>query len=425
MRRMLAGGCLVAVTALTGLAQGPLNPSGPPAPGMRTLQELWDIVTASQIQIANLQSQVDALTNQIEQTQAELSAGLEGVSQGEFAARAAPMILTLVSNHCDTAQRSPMVLSSGAPYIAYGDSQDAQLKLLAYTTAGRVSDTVTGAVPVGISMVLNASSSELLISRYTSGFGSANGGVEVLYGIPGSWTKLAVETNGVADGTDTSLALAASGQPAVSYASWTGEGFLHRKLRYAGFDGSQWIRYTVDDSGDVGVYSSLAFSGPLPCISYYDRAEGNLKYAQWNGSAWVTEVVDAAGDVGLFTSLKIAPDGRPAISYYGNGDLKFAKWDGSSWDIQTVDSEGDVGLYPSLDFVADRPAIAYFDSSRGDLKYAEWSGSRWRVRTVDASPPFQAVGLNPTLKVNPSGVPVISYQDQGQGSIKYVELPAN
>jgi hypothetical protein len=67
-------------------------------------------------------------------------------------------------------------------------------------------------------------------------------------------------------------------------------------------------------------------SGGKPHISYYDYTSVNLKYARWTGSAWSVETVDSTGDVGDYTSLALDSEDRPHISYYDytNKNLKYA-----------------------------------------------------------------------------------------------------
>ena len=94
------------------------------------------------------------------------------------------------------------------------------------------------------------------------------------------------------------------------------------------YAGTVWNIETVDSTGDVGWYLSLAFdSGGNPCISYLDYTNGDLKYAKWTGSSWNIQTVDSTGDVGKYSSLAFDSGGNPCISYYGvtNGDLKYAR----------------------------------------------------------------------------------------------------
>ncbi len=97
--------------------------------------------------------------------------------------------------------------------------------------------------------------------------------------------------------------------------------FDGHQLRYASFD-TDYYGDVVDDSTDVGYYSSLALdSQEYPHISYYDFANGNLKFAQWNGSAWLIETVDSMDDVGSFTSLAL--DGSEQSAYQL---LRYDQW---------------------------------------------------------------------------------------------------
>ena len=88
-----------------------------------------------------------------------------------------------------------------------------------------------------------------------------------------------------------------------------------------------WKIADVDSEGDLGVYSSLAFSSSgHPAISYYDRTNKDLKYALFDGKNWKKQTIDSEGDVGTHISLAFSPSGHPAISYYDykSKDLKFA-----------------------------------------------------------------------------------------------------
>ena len=60
-----------------------------------------------------------------------------------------------------------------------------------------------------------------------------------------------------------------------------------------------WQTVTVDTTGSVGVYNSLALDAQgNPRISYYDETGEDLKYAAKNGATWTLETVDATGSVG-------------------------------------------------------------------------------------------------------------------------------
>ena len=148
-------------------------------------------------------------------------------------------------------------------------------------------------------------------------------------------------------------------------------------------DGISWNDWTyVPESLSLSTsYTSSMFSvinvGGFPAISYYDGTNLDLKYVRAtnaDGSAWGTPVtVDSTGSVGQYASLAIV-NGNPAIGYYDatNGYLKYVRAtnaDGSAWGTPvTVDSTGFVGQYASLAIVNGNPAIGYYDGSNAYLK---------------------------------------------------------
>ncbi|MBU0569004.1 choice-of-anchor D domain-containing protein, partial [bacterium] len=160
-----------------------------------------------------------------------------------------------------------------------------------------------------------------------------------------------------------------------------------------------------------------------PHISYYDGTNYDLKYASYNGSAWNIQTVDSSGYVGQYTSLALDGSGQPHISYYDNSndDLKYASYNGSAWNIQTVDSSGYVGKYTSLALDGSGyPHISYYDSDNDALKYTSYNGSAWNIQTVDSS---GDVGEYTSLALDANGYPHISYYHDGSsfldGSLKY------
>jgi len=143
-----------------------------------------------------------------------------------------------------------------------------------------------------------------------------------------SWALELVDwTNDV--GRFASLALDAGDRPRIAYLDYD-----NNDLRYAYSDGTQWYRETVDGGSPnddaVGKYASLALdSAGRPHIAYYDESFGTLKYARWDGSQWVIETItdpDGSSDYGVGCSLHLDALDLPHIAYYdnANADLKYA-----------------------------------------------------------------------------------------------------
>ncbi len=128
-----------------------------------------------------------------------------------------------------------------------------------------------------------------------------------------------------------SLALDAAGQPHIAY----GGNFLY----HAWYDGTAWQVETVDNSGSVGLYTSMAIGadGHLH-ISYYDERNGLLKHAYQDGTSWQIETVGITGGTNNWTSLALDAAGLPRITYAdgSNRALEYARYDGTTWQNETV-----------------------------------------------------------------------------------------
>ena len=242
-----------------------------------------------------------------------------------------------------------------------------------------------------------------------------------LVGGSGNWVSQTVDTGLVGTGQHASLA-DINGDPGIAYArcvvDFFGFACTQFNLYYAYWDGSQWITQTVDSSGSVGEYASLAEVNGQPAISYYDADNFALKYAAWDGNQWQVETVDSSSAVGQYTSLAVI-SGQPAISYYNFGALalKYARWNGSQWISETVDT-GNVGAHTSLVELNGRPSISYYDGGNTALKYAHWNTFIWAITTVDNS---ASVGTFTSLAII-NNEPAISYYNASSTGLQYALL---
>jgi hypothetical protein len=217
--------------------------------------------------------------------------------------------------------------------------------------------------------------------------------------------------------TSTSLMLDSSGNPHISYCLMD---FYPDKLKYAYWNGSDWITETVDTEGYNGEGSSLVLdSSDNPHISYHESDPNyDLKYASWNGSTWEIETVDTHSEAGRYSSLALDQMEYPHISYLCGGSLRYASWDGSSWNIETVDSTDMVGFYTSLKLDSNGyPHISYYDATNQDLKYAKWNGSSWDIVTVDTG---LVIGYT-SLDLNTNDNAHISYTCNEPFNLKYAK----
>ncbi|MDZ4231882.1 MAG: hypothetical protein U1C72_01365, partial [Candidatus Pacearchaeota archaeon] len=129
---------------------------------------------------------------------------------------------------------------------------------------------------------------------------------------------------------------------------------------------------TVDSTGDVGDYTSIAIDQKgNPWVSYWDFTNSSLKVASYVGQggncfsgAWNCETIETGTPnpgVGQYTSIAFAPDGKAWISYLYSDttDLRVATYVGSggncdlstAWNCTAVDGTATTtGLFTSIAF---------------------------------------------------------------------------
>ena len=126
-------------------------------------------------------------------------------------------------------------------------------------------------------------------------------------------------------GVHTSIAIDSRGYKHISYYDET-----NKDLKYATDKSGSWVTTTVDSSGNVGQYTSIAIdSYDNVHISYYDQTGSDLKYATCSSgcttaSNWADVTVDTTGDVGRYSSIAIDSNDAVHISYSesAKNDLK-------------------------------------------------------------------------------------------------------
>jgi len=174
---------------------------------------------------------------------------------------------------------------------------------------------------------------------------------------------------------------------------------------------------TVDDTDDVGAYSSIAIDSNFRLhISYYDTTNGNLKYAMWDGS-WHIETLDSTNDVGVYSSIAIDSKNTIHISYIDstNGNLKYTKGFFNNWHTPIIIDNTAFHTSIAIDS-QDKIHISYYDTTNTSLKYATNASGSWILTTVDNT---ATVGLYSSIAIDSQDKIHISYRDTTNTSLKY------
>jgi hypothetical protein len=317
--------------------------------------------------------------------------------------------------------------SSDKAHISYYDTDKSDLKYATNASGSWVIEAVDG---------VDAAGNDIgNVGQYTSLALDSSGNVHISYydvgradlkyatNASGSWISETVDGIGlIGVGTYTSIAMDSLNNVHISY-------YSNGILKYAtksvipdsgNCQNNDWNCETVDNSADVGLYTSIAID-PLNNvhISYYDWTNEDLKYATGSLGSWSIQTIDSTGDVGIYTSLTIDTSGKTHISYHdvSRGELKYATNTSGSWGNETVDNSADVGLYTSIALDGSTNVhISYYDLTNGDLKYVTDSSGSWIDEAMDSN---GNVGTDTSIATDSSETVHISYYDWDNGDLKY------
>ena len=270
--------------------------------------------------------------------------------------------------------------------------------------------------------------------KHISYFDNTNDDLKYATDKTGSWVTTSVDTTGSVGGY-TSIAIDSNDNVHISYLDFSNQDLKYATCSSGCTTASNWNKVSVDTTGDVGRYSSIAIdSNDAVHISYYDGTNDDLKYTTCSSgctttSNWNDVSVDTTGDVGYYTSIAIDSNDALHISYFDstNQDLKYATCSSgctsaSNWDIVSVDTTSFVGYFPSIAIDSnDAVHISYFDVSNQDLKYATCSSgcttaSNWDIVSVDTT---SGVGYYPSIAIDSNDAVHISYYDGTNDDLKY------
>jgi|GEM_PF-1092534 len=185
----------------------------------------------------------------------------------------------------------------------------------------------------------------------------------------------------------------------------------------------------VDSTGDVGQYVSMTIgTDGLPVLAYYDTTNGDLKVLKCStvactGTGTIT-TIDSSGDVGKYPSIAIGTDEFPVVSYRdstGNYRLKFIKCGNAACSSgnstpSVVESPSNWGLFTSTVIGTDGYAVIgeTLGTTGGSLsvvKCGDATCTSGNATITSVIPGIDNVYANTgfSITIGTDGFPLISY----------------
>ncbi len=205
--------------------------------------------------------------------------------------------------------------------------------------------------------------------------------------------------------------------------------FKNTALRYATNKNGSWQTVIADDgasSDNPGMYTSIKVddSGYVH-ISYYDYhtsvGNGNLKYVRGyvdgNGNwTWIEGplTLDSTGEVGKYTSMALY-NGKPYITYYDgtNSKVKLITNVSGDWEAQTVVSSITERMCP---FTIESNGIMHMSYILNDTLYYLSKSWGWVTNSIESG---IGNGNYTSIVVDSNGKAYISYYDATDQDLKY------
>ena len=254
---------------------------------------------------------------------------------------------------------------------------------------------------------------------------------------------------GVGSSYNPSLALDGSNNPVLAW-EMASTGLSIWSLYLKRWDGTQWVELGSSASGSgiantgVGANPSVAVDATgNPVVAWQDGTSGNLEIylKRWDGTQWV-ELGGSASGGGVSNSagfsenpsLVLDAAGNPIVAWNdgtpGNLEIYLKRWNGTAW-VELggsatgggVSNTAGLSAGPSLALdSAGNPVVAWNDDTPGNLEIylKRWNGTAW----VELGGSATGGGISnttgasdgPSLKLEPTGNPVVAWRDDTPGS---------
>ena len=287
--------------------------------------------------------------------------------------------------------------ASGHPYVAFASGSDLKVRRMLSGVWADASADAFDHSTYGRQVILRVDSQNVPHVVFRESWGEIYHGV-----LDGGWWLDTLE-NGVSVG-GTSIAVPRNGVGRISYAALTGP---NAGLRFA-VPGvtcappiclTTWVKSTVA-AGERGLDNSIALrsavDGGDARIASYNPVSHVLEYTYQSGLVWQTETVDSSGDVGRYASLALDDSGVPHIAYWDatQHQIKLAWKTANGWQTTTntagpaLDAASgalSMALTPSTSPYCCSVNISYYDAVNKNLRLAVYKDLAWHDYLIEST----------------------------------------